>query len=188
MREGAGSQDVGDFTVCLGAGDVWTAKIAADGATSRLTVGNAGTCVGPSALPADGVIIGAAFGYLEAFTVDAMYGGADSLAGTATIVSPAAGFASSYNATALVGLDAMDTAAESDGHDVQYALAREGGVDKEMLIGRWTAATTPYVSRTHIVLTFPGSGQPGADPITALIYDEDGQSNIRHARSCWARK
>ena len=27
------------------------------------------------------------------------------------------------------------------------------------------------------MLTFPGSGQPGADPITALIYDEDGQSN-----------
>ena len=27
VREGAGSQDVGDFTVCLGAGDVWTAKL-----------------------------------------------------------------------------------------------------------------------------------------------------------------
>ena len=178
VREGMGSQDVGDFTVCLGAGDVWTAAIVSDGATSRLMVGNAGSCAGPSALPADGVIIGASFGYLEAFTVDAMYGGADSLAGTATIISVSDGFASSYNATALVGLDAMDTAAESGGHDVKYALAREGGVDKEMLLGRWTAATSPAVSRTHIVLTFPGSGQPGKDDlITALIYNEDGQSN-----------
>ena len=113
LREGAGSQDVGDFTVCLGAGDMWTAAIVSDGTTSRLKVGNAGTCASPSTLPADGVLIGASFGYLEAFTVDAMYGGADSLAGTATIISVSDGFASSYNATALVGLDAMDTAAES---------------------------------------------------------------------------
>jgi hypothetical protein len=177
VREGMGSQDVGDFTICMGAGDVWTAAIVSDGATSRLMVGNAGSCASTSVLPADGLIIGSASGYLEAFTMHAM-GGADSLAGTATIVSVMDGFASSYNATALVGLDAMDTAAESGGHDVQYALAREGGVDKEMLLGRWTAATSPAVSRTHIVLTFPGSGQPGKDdPITALIYNEDGQSN-----------
>ena len=177
VREGAGSQDVGDFTICMGAGDVWTAAIVPDGTTSRLMVGNAGSCAGTSALPADGLIIGSASGYLEAFTI-AMDGGADSLAGTATIVSVMDGFASSYNATALVGLDAMTTSAATGGPNVQYALAREGGVDKEMLIGRWTATTTPVVSRTHVVLTFPGSGQPGKDdPITALIYNEDGQSN-----------
>ena len=178
VREGAGSLDVGDFTICMGAGDVWTAAIVPNGeGMSRLMVGNAGSCASTSVLPADGLIIGSASGYLEAFTMHAM-GGADSLAGTATIVSVTDGFASSYNATALVGLDAMTTSAATGGHDVQYALAREGGVDKEMLIGRWTATTTPVVSRTHVVLTFPGSGQPGKDdPITALIYNEDGQSN-----------
>ena len=181
VREGAGSQDVGDFTVCMGAGDVWTAAITADGTTSRLMVGNGGSCGTTSAVPADGLIIGAASGYLEAFTIDAMDGGADSLTGTATIVSVMGGFASSYNATALVGLDAMNTAAATGGHGVKYALAREGGVDKEVLLGRWTATTamtSAVDSLTQVVLTFPGGGQPGKDDaITAHVFNEDGGSN-----------
>ena len=180
VREGAGSQDVGDFTVCMGAGDVWTAAITSDGTISRLMVGSAGSC-GTDPVPADGMIINAAAGYLEAFTIDAMDGGADSLTGTATIVSVMDGFASSYNATALVGLDGMNTSAPTSGHEVKYALAREGGVDKEVLLGRWTATTSmtsAVDSLTQVVLTFPGAGQPGKDDaITAHVFNEDGNSN-----------
>ncbi len=89
------------------------------------------------------------------------------------------GFASSYNATALVGFDAMDeSAAVNTATAVKMALAREGGVDKEVLIGRWTASTTIVDTRTQIVLTFPGSGQPGADMVTAHVYDEDENDNL----------
>jgi hypothetical protein len=142
------------------------------------------------ALPADGLLIGADFGYLEAYTMHAM-GGADSLIGVATVLSVSMGIASSYNATALVGFNAMDDAAATvnaggegtlgqmgTAANIQMALAREGGVDKEVLLGRWTASTMNN-SRTIIVLTFPGSGQPGMmDPITSHVYNETEDDNL----------
>ena len=183
ILEGKASAEVRDFRVCMSPGDVWTAAIKTDGAgASRLMVGNPGsgaaTSCTSSAVPADGMLLGADFGYLEAYTMDAMMGGADTLAGTATIVSPSMGFASSYNATALVGFNAEDEAAAANTNYVKMALAREGGVDKEVLIGRWTASTTMIDSLTQIVLTFPGSGQPGKDMVTAHVYDEAENDNL----------
>ena len=194
MREGMASGDIGDFTICMSGGDVWTAAITSDGdGKSRLLIGNpaSGASCGGGTLSGDELPLGAhTFGYLEAYTIDAMYGGADSLAGVATIVSPSEGFASSYNATALVGFDAIDDAAATvnaggegtmdmmgTSNNIQMALAREGGVDKEALIGRWTASTEIIESLTQIVLTFPGGGQPGADPITAHVWNEEEDYN-----------
>ena len=194
MREGMASGDVGDFTICMSGGDVWTAAITSDGdGKSRLLIGNpaSGASCGGGTLSGDELPLGAhTFGYLEAYTIDAMDGGADSLAGVATIVSPSEGFASSYNATALVGFDATDDAAATvnaggegtmdmmgTSNNIQMALAREGGVDKEVLIGRWTASTEIVESLTQIVLTFPGGGQPGTDPITAHVWNEEESYN-----------
>ena len=186
IMDGVASAEVRDFTICMSAGDVWTAAIMTDGAgMSRLMVGNAGsgTSCTNDAIPADGALLASDFGYLEAYTMnDSMSGGgADSLSGTATIVAPAMGFASSYNATALTGFDATDESAVVN-TAVRMALAREGGVDKEVLIGRWTAGSTIVDTRTQFVLTFPGSGQPGAAPspdrVTAHVFDEDENDNL----------
>lgn len=65
--------------------------------------------------------------------------------------------------------------------DVANALANEGGVSKELLMGRWTAATI-FNSSTDVVLTFPTGDYPGVvvggDPVSIWIFDEDENFNF----------
>jgi hypothetical protein len=137
--------------------------------------------------------------------------------GTATIVSPIAGYSSSYNGTSFIGFDALNESADihnvdnngrahdsftiqgpdtdpmtdcsallnsdlpqqctgtttgSTRNDVANALASEGGVDKEILLGRYTASQL-FNSSTDVVLTFPTGDQPGTgDPVSMFIFDE----------------
>jgi hypothetical protein len=100
----------------------------------------------------------------------------------ATIVNPTAGFSSSYNATALVNFEGLNEGDTAAGNQlVSDALAREGGVDKEILMTRYTAGGD-LDAVSEIVLTFPtgdqptvGSGPP--DPISAYFFDEDENTN-----------
>jgi hypothetical protein len=56
---------------------------------------------------------------------------------------------------------------------VAEAIARTGGVDKEILMTRWTADPTIGPS-TQVVLTFPAGQQPGAaDPISVYAFDSE---------------
>lgn len=202
LHEGIASRDVRDFTICLSPGDVWTAAItagAADG-TSALIVGNNGSCdaaVQPSGFtppPLEGtsVPIAADFGYIEAYTMErpglggpdsgnTSIGGDDTIWGIATPLNATSGFSSSYNATAFVGVNATDesinvTAPPIRG-PVSQALAREGGVDKEILITRYTADPA-IASTTQLVFTFPNGLQPGTDPVSAFFFDSDENQNF----------
>jgi hypothetical protein len=126
-------------------------------------------------------------------------GGDDTIMGTATLVSATAGFSSSYNATSLVGFDAFNETANlrspngagtvrglGSRTNVANALANEGGVAKEILLGRWTASTL-FNSSTDVVITFPTGdqlrsanilGQPIADPVSIWIFDERENFNF----------
>lgn len=219
IREGVASREVLNFTICLSPGDVWTAAIApgASAGTSRLIVGNRGSCdeqvgvFGFTQPPLEGQPVGinADFGYIEAYTMECTRtfipgqnlncpielgnnnGGDDSIMGVATPLNAEIGFASSYNATALVGFDAFNESASLTSPNgtgtvnnvgtasaVARAIAREGGVDKEVLFARWTAA--PEInSSTQLVLTFPGNFQPGAgNPVSIWIWDEEENFNF----------
>ena len=124
---------VATFTICLGAGDVWTARLMSDGeGKSMLDVVNPGTCV--SSMPtADMLPLAADHGFIEAYTTDGM------IMGIANIVSPMGGFSSIYNAVSIVNFDPMvEMPAKAEG--IQDALAMEGGIQKDMLIGRWAAS------------------------------------------------
>ena len=122
---------VATFTICLSKGDVWTARLMSDGeGKSMLDVVNPGNCV--SDMPtADMLPLAADHGFIEAYTTDGM------IMGVANIVSPMGGFSSIYNAVSLVNFDPMS---ETKMADIQYALAMEGGIRKDMLIGRWAAS------------------------------------------------
>ena len=61
--------------------------------------------------------------------------------------------------------------------DIQDALAMEGGIQKDMLIGRW-AASPANGARTHVVLTFPAGGGP-TTPVRIHVTDQDGLSGSR---------
>jgi hypothetical protein len=139
--------------------------------------------------------------------------------GVATLVSVAAGFSSSYNATSFIGFDALSETAGvrnpnnigrahslftdvfvppgfvpvilppntvtniSTGNarrDVANALANEGGVSKEILMGRWTA-NAAFNSRTDVVLTFPTGDFPSTippDPVSLWVFDEEENFNF----------
>ncbi|MCS6926955.1 MAG: hypothetical protein NZ578_13730, partial [Candidatus Binatia bacterium] len=118
--------------------------------------------------------------YIEAFTLEPPRGGDDVIMGVATVVSVAAGFSSSWNALAIVGFDGVNennpTPAQRTA--VARAIAREGGVDKEVLFARWNA--NPDINAgTQLVLTFPGGFQPGTgDLVSAWIFDEDERFNF----------
>lgn len=237
IHEGINSADVGDFTICLSPGDVWTAAITSNGrnaSDSTLVIGNAGTCdntvasgqglTPPPAQGGPGVPINADFGYIEAYTVECnspalapgcpaaptapwgnSNGGDDTIMGTATLVSASAGFSSSYNATSLSGFNAFNESAtmrntSGDGTIggqgarplLDAALANEGGVNKQVLMGRWTASTL-FNSSTDVVLTFPTGtrpqganilGQPFPDPVSAWVFDEE-ENFIFSPRSMW---
>lgn len=194
VREGIRSNDVRDFTVCLSPGDVWTAAISPRGSQvgsqSQLVVGNPGTCDGtvaaagftPPPTPGVAVPMGAAFGYIEAFTVEAG-GGDDTIMGVASLVNVEAGFSSSWNALAIVGFNAVNENASTSrgtpgGTAIARAIAREGGVDKEVLLARWSADPVIAAS-TQLVLTFPGGFQPGtADQVSLWIFDEEERFNF----------
>lgn len=194
FREGVNSIDVLDFTICLSPGDVWTAALTA-GTTghSVLIVGNPGSCdddvhppLTPPPAPGEELIIAnATFGYIEAYTFPGTLGGDpgdDSIFGTATIVNPASGFSSSYNATALVNFNgASETDTAHLNPYISAALAREGGVDKEILMTRYTAGGS-LNAVSQIVLTFPTGEQPfipanGPDPVSAYFFDENENIN-----------
>ena len=234
IYEGVNSAELLNFTICLSPGDVWTAAISSDGANSIFTVGNPGTCdesvtgsLTPPLASGDSQILNANFGYIVANTMECTStfncpffvapnfapappagdndGGDDTIMGTATLVSPTTGFSSSYNATSLIGFDALDEGADihngdnvgrahgtyptvvpggtsntngSARTDVANALANEGGVAKELLMGRWTAATS-FNSSTDVVLTFPTGDYPGAaDPVSIWIFDEEERRNF----------
>jgi hypothetical protein len=192
FREGENSVDVLNFTICLSPGDVWTASLSSTGAptgSSVLRVGNPGSCdagvvaplTPPPAVGEDLIIDGATFGYMEAYTLipgPPASPGLDSIFGVATIVNPIDGFSSSFNATALVNFEGISEADTAHGSQlISDALAREGGVDKEILMTRYTAGGA-LNAVSQVVLTFPTSDEPGAsDPISAYFFDEDENIN-----------
>lgn len=62
--------------------------------------------------------------------------------------------------------------------DVANALANEGGVSKELLMGRWTASTV-FNSSTDVILTFPTGDFPGVvDPVSIWVFDEEENFNF----------
>lgn len=193
IREGVSSVEVRNFTICLSPGDVWTAALTASGTTSTLRVGNPGSCdatvaaAGFTAPPVVGlaVPVGATFGYIEAYTMEGTAPGVppgngdDTLWGVATPVNVTGGFSSSYNATALINFNAFNEAAAVAGNvAVAQALAREGGVDKELLFTRYVAGAG-IGAVTQVILTFPtGFRPPAADPISAFFFDENENLNF----------
>ena len=170
IADGMG-MSVATFTICLSAGDVWTAGLMSDmDGKSMLKVVNSGNCAS-SMPPADMLPLDANHGFIEAYTTDGM------IMGIANIVSPMGGFSSIYNAVSIVNFDPMvEMPAKAEG--VQDALAMEGGIQKDMLIGRW-AATPSNGARTHVVLTFPAGGGPGTTPVRIHVTDQDGLSGSR---------
>ena len=158
------------FTICLTKGDVWTARLMSDGeGKSMLDVVNPGTCDSDSDMPTvDMLPLAADHGFIEAYTTDGM------IMGIANIVSAMGGFSSIYNAVSIVDFDPMS---ETKMADIQYALAMEGDIRKDMLIGRW-AATPSNGARTHVVLTFPAGGGP-TTPVRIHVTDQDGLSGSR---------
>ena len=167
---GMGGSDT--FTICLTKGDVWTARLMSDGeGKSMLDVVNPGTCDSDSDMPTvDMLPLAADHGFIEAYTTDGM------IMGTANIVSPVGGFSSIYNAVSIVNFDpTVEMPAKAEG--IQDALAMEGGIQKDMLIGRW-AASPANGARTHVVLTFPAGGQP-TTPVRIHVTDQDGLSGSR---------
>lgn len=186
VREGVNSADVRNFTFCLSPGDVWTAALTTGPTASALIVGNPGSCdaavraAGFTSPPAAGQVVplNATFGYIEAFTM-ASGGGADVLWGTGTLVNVSAGFSSSYTGTAVVGMNAETEAFTTQGNVLlAETLARERGVDKEILMTRYVAGGIAEVSM-EIVLTFPTGRQPGiTDPVSVYFFDEEERVNF----------
>ena len=184
VREGVTSQDVLDFTICLSPGDIWTAALTTDpNGDSVLRVGNPGSCDDAvasaifTAPPVSGqaVPLSASMGYLEAFSM-APTGGADVLWGIATPINPSVGVASSYLATTLTGFQAVNEGSQTT-TDLRLAeaLARTGGIDKEVLLLRYVA-DQQFGASTQLVLTFPAGRQPGVnDPVSVFAYDEEEQ-------------
>jgi hypothetical protein len=207
LHDGIDSADLRDFTICLSPGDVWTAAITRGTATetSNLAVGNPGSCDAtvaaagftPPPLPSTQdrpnlVPIASPFGYIEAYTMEIPdlggptagntdTGGDDTLWGVATPVNVTSSFSSSYNGTAFVGFNATDenynVTLPAFRGPISQALAREGGVDKEILLTRYTA-DPGIASTTQFVMTFPNGLQPGSDPVSAFFFDSDENINF----------
>jgi hypothetical protein len=154
---------------------------------STLLVGNPGSCdsevsaAGFTPPPSRGqtMPIKAEFGYIEMYTMAAFPCGDDVLWGVATPLNTSGGYSSSYTATALVGFNAQDETATTAGNaEVAAAIARAGGVDKEILLARWTA--DPRIgSSTQVVLTFLAGRQPRAsDPVSMYVFDSEESINF----------
>ena len=89
----------------------------------------------------------------------------------------------SDTATALVHFNAVSEGATSAGNAaVAAALAREGGVDKEVVLTRYVAGGIADAT-TQLVLTFPTGHQPGStDPVSAFFFDEEERVNFSPRR------
>ena len=100
-------------------------------------------------------------------------GGDDTIWGVATPLNVTGGFSSSYDATALLNFNATSEGFTVAGNTaISQALAREGGVDKELLFARYVAGAG-IGAVTQLVLTFPtGARPPATDPISAFFFDE----------------
>ena len=156
---------------CLSRGDSWTAAITPAEDDSALQVANAGDCddsdTDRRVTPGDNPIpLEADYGYLKAFTED----DSNVLSGSATIVNAEAGFSSIYNATSFMG-HTLDTKPE----EVADALANEGGVAKEMLVGYWRGIGS-IGAMTQVVLTFP-AGVDEDDEVSLWVTDQSGDDD-----------
>ncbi len=159
----------GTIPVCLGAGDTWTAAMVASGeADSMVEGGNPGECSG--AMP-DTTLMGATYGFIEVYPADMDMDMNGHLMGIATVVSVEMGYASSYNATSLMADLGSDTKAD----DIEYALAMEGGIPKDMLLGRW-GANAMIGGMTQIMLTFPVPDSAPTEAVAIMVTDEAGNS------------
>ena len=83
------------------------------------------------------------------------------------------GFASSYNATSLIADLAAEPAVK--GPAIKAALAMEGDIRKDMLLGRW-GANAMIGGMTHIVLTFPVPMSAPTKQVAIMVTDEMGNS------------
>jgi hypothetical protein len=163
VMDGMGAT-AGTVDFSLGTGDTWTAHIGASGeSASTLMVGNPASGTGAQS----DVTLSAQYGFIEVSSMDTEY-----LMGVATLVNPVAGHASSYNATSLIA----DLAAEPEAKKaaISAALAMEGDISKDMLLGRW-GANAMIGGTTQIMLTFP---VPGSAPgqVSIAVSDEAGNS------------
>jgi hypothetical protein len=106
-------------------------------------------------------------------------GGDDTLWGIGTLVNANAGFASSYPASAIVGIDAQsERFSPANSRALALALAREGGVDKETLLTRYMVGGV-LEATIQLVLTFPGGFQPGEDDaVSVYFFDEEERLNF----------
>jgi hypothetical protein len=181
FREEAASTDILNFTIGLSPGDVWTAAISA----GSLTVFNAGSAdaavggLGFTPPPAVGtpVSISATTGYIEVYTMETA-GGDDVIMGHAFFLNTDIGAGEGRVATALTGFNATSEAATiAADTSVSSALAREGGVDKEMLLSRYNIDPA-IAGSTTLLLTFPTGLPLVGDPITVDVFDENENRNF----------
>ena len=165
VMDGMGAT-VGTITVCLGANDTWTAAIVASSSASASTVegGNPGSCSGAMS----DVTVNATYGFIEVYPTD-MEG---YLMGVATLVNVTEGYASSYNATSLMA----DLDSATKGADIKAALAMEGDIQKDMLLGRW-GANPMHGGMTRIMLTFPVPASAPTKAVAIMVTDEMGNSS-----------
>ena len=164
VMDGMGAT-AGTVDFSLGTGDTWTAHIGASGeSASTLKVGNPASNTGSQS----DVTLSAQYGFIEVSSMDTEY-----LMGVATLVNPVAGHASSYNATSLIA----DLAAEPEvkGPAISAALAMEGDISKDMLLGRW-GANAMIGGTTEIVLTFPVPMTAPTKQVAIMVTDEMGNS------------
>ena len=225
------NEEATSFMICLTPGDSWTATLSMDG----LMVGDSGNCDGDVYLgsetarsgqdaspPMSGALVSlgeATSGYLEAWLAprDAlveddedtaavnMHAAVMPISGTAMLVSPMAGFSSSYNATALMDCVDNDDIDSDDGDgcwnndDSSTATDDNGGLissalmsGNELLVGRWTAIDDMNVtSHTKLVLTFPvnhlnydaknddGDDVTETDPVSVYAFNDAGEMTLQ---------
>ena len=170
VMDGMG-KPVGTITVCLGAYDTWTAAMtSSDESTSTLVGGNRGSC---SAVMG-GLSVKAGYGFIEVYPADMDMDMDSALMGIATVVNAEDGYASSYNATSL---SVDDLASSTKGAAIIDALSMEGGISKDMLLGRWGALKV-IGGMTQITLTFPVPGSAPKDPVSVMVYDEAGLPSV----------
>ena len=157
----------GSISVCLDAGDTWTSAITSSGeAASSVIGGSPGGCSGAMADTA----LSATYGFIEAYPAD----GEGYLMGIATVVNPVMGYASSYNATSL---NVFDAEGEAKKYAIMDALAMEGGIQKDMLLGRW-GALKAVGGMTQLVLSFPVPGSAPMEQVAIEVTDEMGNSEV----------
>ena len=135
--------------------------------SSMVTGGNPGSCSG--AMPDTALM--ATYGFIEVYPADMDMDMNGYLMGIATVVNTEEGFASSYNATSLRA--ELDAEAEAKMDAIEEALATEGDIQKDMLLGRW-GANAAIGGMTQIMLTFPVPGTAPTGAVAINVADEAG--------------